>query len=388
VIPARGGSKGVPLKNLQAVAGRSLVARAVAAVRSAPSVDLVVVSTDHPDIAAEARRAGAQVVDRPAELSGDEATSESAVLHALDVLADSGFSPDVTVLVQATSPFIDGAALERAVRRVLSDEDDTVLAAAPTHVFTWRVDRGRAVAVGHDAAHRPRRQDREPLYAETGAFYVMRTAGLRAGGHRFFGRTGIEVVDERTALEVDTPDDLELARALGSSETAAAPGALEPLDVDALVTDFDGVHTDDRAHVDQDGRESVVVSRGDGLGVARLRRSGVPVLILSTETNGVVSRRAEKLGVECVQALRDKASALRQWADFHGIDLERIAYVGNDVNDLPALAIVGWPVAVADARPEVRAAARLVLDHAGGAGAVREVCDRILAARGTQDVPG
>lgn len=387
MIPARGGSKGVPLKNLQAVAGRSLVARAVDAARSAGAVDLVVVSTDHPGIAAEARRAGADVVDRPADLSGDEASSESAVLHALDVLAARGAAPEVTVLVQATSPFIDGAALDRAVRRVLSDEADSVLSAAPTHVFTWRLDDGRAVAVGHDAAHRPRRQDREPLYAETGAFYVMRTSGLRAAGHRFFGRTAIEVVDERTALEVDTVDDLTLARALGGDEHAAAPGTLVGLDVDALVTDFDGVHTDDRAHVDQDGHESVVVHRGDGLGVARLRRAGVPVLILSTETNGVVSRRAEKLGVECIQASADKAAALRAWAAERGVALERVAYVGNDVNDLPALALVGWPVAVADARPEVRAAARLVLDHDGGAGAVREVCDLILAARAAQDVP-
>jgi len=387
VIPARGGSKGVPLKNLQAVAGRSLVARAVDAARSAGAVDLVVVSTDHPGIAAEARRAGADVVDRPADLSGDEASSESAVLHALDVLAARGAAPEVTVLVQATSPFIDGAALDRAVRRVLSDEADSVLSAAPTHVFTWRLDDGRAVAVGHDAAHRPRRQDREPLYAETGAFYVMRTSGLRAAGHRFFGRTAIEVVDERTALEVDTVDDLTLARALGGDEHAAAPGTHVGLDVDALVTDFDGVHTDDRAHVDQDGHESVVVHRGDGLGVARLRRAGVPVLILSTETNGVVSRRAEKLGVECIQASADKAAALRAWAAERGVALERVAYVGNDVNDLPALALVGWPVAVADARPEVRAAARLVLDHDGGAGAVREVCDLILAARAAQDVP-
>ena len=387
VIPARGGSKGVPLKNLQAVGGRSLVARAVEA--CLPAVDLVVVSTDHEQIAAEARAAGARVVERPAALSGDTATSESAVLHALDALLPEGVDPQVTVLVQATSPFIDATALANAVRRVLDDEDDSVLAAAPTHVFTWRVDDGRAVAVGHDAAHRPRRQDREPLYAETGAFYAMRTSGLRAGGHRFFGRTGIEVVDEATAVEIDTPADLAVARTLADEHAAAQrPGSTDgdatdgdAIDVDALVTDFDGVHTDDAAHVDAAGNESVRVLRGDGLGVARLRRAGVPVLILSTETDGVVSARARKLRVECLQAVEDKASALRAWMAERGLDPARVAYVGNDVNDLPALALVGWPVAVADARPEVLAAARVVLRSAGGHGAVREVTDRVLAAR-------
>lgn len=398
VIPARGGSKGVPLKNLQPVGGRSLVARAVEA--CLPAVDLVVVSTDHEQIAAEARAAGARVVERPAALSGDTATSESAVLHALDTLLPEGVDPQVTVLVQATSPFIDATALANAVRRVLDDEDDSVLAAAPTHVFTWRVEDGRAVAVGHDAAHRPRRQDREPLYAETGAFYAMRTSGLRAGGHRFFGRTGIEVVDEATAVEIDTPADLAVARTLADehaeARTDGAGGTgtlgldeaidLDAIDVDALVTDFDGVHTDDAAHVDAAGNESVRVLRGDGLGVARLRRAGVPVLILSTETDGVVSARARKLRVECLQAVEDKASALRAWMAERGLDPARVAYVGNDVNDLPALALVGWPVAVADARPEVLAAARVVLRSAGGHGAVREVADRVLAAR-TDDGP-
>ena len=147
------------------------------------------------------------------------------------------------------------------------------------------------------------------------------------------------------------------------------------------MTDFDGVHTDDAAHVDAAGNESVRVLRGDGLGVARLRRAGVPVLILSTETDGVVSARARKLRVECLQAVEDKASALRAWMAERGLDPARVAYVGNDVNDLPALALVGWPVAVADARPEVLAAARVVLRSAGGHGAVREVTDRVLAAR-------
>ncbi len=321
------------------------------------------------------------------------------MLHALDALLPEGVDPQVTVLVQATSPFIDATALANAVRRVLDDEDDSVLAAAPTHVFTWRVDDGRAVAVGHDAAHRPRRQDREPLYAETGAFYAMRTSGLRAGGHRFFGRTGIEVVDEATAVEIDTPADLAVARTLADEHAAAQrPGSTDgdatdgdatdrdaidgdAIDVDALVTDFDGVHTDDAAHVDAAGNESVRVLRGDGLGVARLRRAGVPVLILSTETDGVVSARARKLRVECLQAVEDKASALRAWMAERGLDPARVAYVGNDVNDLPALALVGWPVAVADARPEVLAAARVVLRSAGGHGAVREVTDRVLAAR-------
>jgi len=105
------------------------------------------------------------------------------------------------------------------------------------------------------------------------------------------------------------------------------------------------------------------------------------MLILSTEQNAVVRARAEKLRVDVVHGVEDKASVLREWALESGVDLADIAYLGNDVNDLPAMALVGWPIAVADAHAEVLAAARVVLTRRGGDGAVRELADRILAAR-------
>ncbi|RBP68232.1 N-acylneuraminate cytidylyltransferase [Brevibacterium sanguinis] len=370
IIPARGGSKGIPLKNLQKVAGVSLLARAVHAARATPSIDRVIVSTDHPDIAAEAVRAGAEVSHRPADLAGDSATSESALIHTLGGL-DEWF--DTTVFLQCTSPFIDSASIDSAVRRVASGGADVVFSAVEDHSFLWRLDDdGHAVAVGHEASFRPRRQDRAKHFNETGAFYVMRTDGLLEHGHRFFGRIAIEEVPAEHAREIDDMSDLTLVRALASTQETA-----EIIDVDALVTDFDGVHTDDGAYVDEDGNEQVRVHRGDGMGVSRLVRAGVPVMILSKERNPVVTRRAEKLHVDVTQGVDDKARVLRAWIEGNGLDPARVAYVGNDINDLEAFDVVGWPIAVADAHPKVRAAARVVLDRSGGRGAVREVCDLI-----------
>src|SRR5690606_803746 len=189
-------------------------------------------------------------------------------------------------------------------------------------------------------------------YRETGAFYVMRADGFTEHGHRFFGRVAVQPVPARHAIEVDTPEDLEMVRAL-------APFVDEPtpIDVDAVVTDFDGVHTDDRAFVDQDGREVVAVSRSDGMGVALLKRSGVRVLVLSAERNPVVAARARKLGVPVLQGLAAKHTALRDWIRIEGLDPARVAYVGNDLGDLDCMAMVGWPVALPDAHPRVRAAA-------------------------------
>jgi YrbI family 3-deoxy-D-manno-octulosonate 8-phosphate phosphatase len=375
VIPARGGSKGVPGKNVAPVGGVPLVARAVAAALAAGILD-VRVSTDDAAVAAAARAAGAGVIDRPAELAGDTATSESALLHALDVLAAEGLEPEVLVFLQATSPFIESAPLARAVRRVLDDEADSVLAAYETYAFLWRRDGSIATGVNHDASFRPRRQDREPHFQETGAFYVLRTSGFREAGFRFFGRTAVQEVAADRAVEIDDAHELELARTL-------APGfddAARSIPVDALVTDFDGVHTDDAALVDEDGTESVRVSRADGMGVERLLAAGVAFLIISKERNGVVAARAAKLRVPVLQAVDDKAAALTRWLREQQLDPARCAYVGNDVNDLSAMALVGWPIAVADAHPAVRRAARVVLRKRGGHGAVREAAELVLAS--------
>ena len=177
IIPARGGSQGLPGKNLARVGGVPLVARAVRAALAAERIGRVVVTTDEPRSPRPPERAGAEIVDRPAEIAGSEASSESALLHALDALdAAAGFEARpsvaprpaasanaVTVFIQATSPFIDPADLDAAIARVEAGERDVVFSAAPTHVFLWRGDEGArgAVGVNHDAAHRQRRQDRQ-----------------------------------------------------------------------------------------------------------------------------------------------------------------------------------------------------------------------------------
>ena len=372
VIPVRGGSKGVPGKNLRRIAGRSLTARAVDAALAADLIDRVIVSTDSTAIALEARAAGAEVVIRPDDISGDAASSEAALLYTLGQLSPAA---DILVFIQATSPFIDSPDLDAAVRRVRDGNEDVVFAATETYAFLWRPTADGAVGVNHDKAVRPRRQDRDAHFQETGAFYVMRAAGFVAAGHRFFGRVGIAEVDYARSLEIDTARELEIAELI--APLFAQPTALA---IDALVMDFDGVHTDDRVTIDANGVESVTASRSDGMGVEFLRNAGLPMLILSREKNPVVSARGAKLRVEVRQGVDDKAAALAEWADARGLDLRRVAYLGNDVNDLAAMGLVGWPIAVADAHREVAAVSRIVLTHRGGHGAIRELAELILSS--------
>ncbi|GLY27332.1 acylneuraminate cytidylyltransferase [Kineosporia sp. NBRC 101731] len=381
VIPARGGSQGVPLKNLEPVGGRSLLMRAVTACRKSELIDEVVVSSDHAGIQEEARRAGATVVVRPATLSGNTASSESAVLHAITEIQGDGEAPEVTVLVQCTSPFMDPEDLDAAVGRVLAGEADCAFSAVESHAFLWKYGPDGLIGINHDPSFRPRRQDRDTEFRETGAFYAMRTDGLRRHGRRFFGTLVAQRVSDDHAMEIDTPDDLHIARLRAAVlEEQERIDGLPVIDVDTLVMDFDGVHTDDRLFLTEEGTESVRVSREDGMGIKLARQAGLKMLILSTEVNPVVAARGRKLQIPVIHGQSDKAQALKEWIAAEGLDPERIAYVGNDVNDLGCLRMVGWPIAVANAHQEVMDLARLTLTKSGGSGAVREVCELVISA--------
>jgi len=147
-----------------------------------------------------------------------------------------------------------------------------------------------------------------------------------------------------------------------------------------IVFDFDGVFTDNAVWVLEDGRELVRCWRGDGLGLAELRKLGIGLLILSTERNPVVSARARKLQTECVQDCSDKLTALREILQARALAPSAVAYVGNDINDADCLRFVGVPVVVADAHEDILPLARFRTCRAGGQGAVREVADWFRAA--------
>jgi YrbI family 3-deoxy-D-manno-octulosonate 8-phosphate phosphatase len=155
--------------------------------------------------------------------------------------------------------------------------------------------------------------------------------------------------------------------------------------VSLVVFDFDGVMTDNHVWVDQSGAEAVRCHRGDGLGISRLKKAGFEVMVLSTEANPVVSARCRKLKIEAIQDCEDKLAALQQLARGRSLSPGQIAYVGNDLNDVACLQWVGWPIAVADAPPEVRALAKWVTRLPGGRGAVREVADRLVFLRDDGD---
>jgi N-acylneuraminate cytidylyltransferase len=382
IIPARGGSKGIPQKNVIPIQGRPLLVHTIEDASGSPSISRVIVSTDDREIGAIAAGSGAEVVWRPAAISSDRSSSEAALLHVLDHLRDTeGLEPELVVFLQATSPIRGKDDIEEAIATLRRDRADSLFSARAIHGFVWRLAPDRLEPINYDPLRRPMRQDLgESILEENGSIYVFRPAILRAHGSRLGGRIAVYLQGPCESLQVDEPADLEAIRRLmdARSTRRGDPGLAR---VRLLVLDFDGVMTDDRVLVSQDGAEAVFCKRSDGWGLQRLREGGVGVLVLSAETNPVVQARCRKLGVECVQGIKDKEETLRALAVRHGLGPAEVAYVGNDVNDAGCLRWAGVPIVVADAAPEIRPLARLVTRLPGGAGAVREVADWILAAR-------
>ena len=142
-----------------------------------------------------------------------------------------------------------------------------------------------------------------------------------------------------------------------------------------IVYDFDGVMTDNKVYVDQFGKESVQVNRGDGLGVSEIKRLGIKQIILSTEKNSVVSSRAKKLQIECLQGVDNKQIVLTDYCSQNKIQIETVAFVGNDINDKDAMGIAGYSFCPSDAHRSIKEISQHILVSKGGEGVSREILD-------------
>lgn len=379
IIPARGGSKGIPRKNLRPIAGIPLIAHTILAAKGS-KLQRVFVSTDDSEIATVARHWGAEVVMRPSDISGDTSSSEAALIH---VLEQEG-RPEWTVFLQCTSPLTKSIDIDRALEMVKKEGADSLVTVAPFLHFLWEPKapgKTEFSPIRHEISRRPMRQERlGKEFLESGNFYVMKTEGLLKAKSRFFGKIVAHELPKESCFEIDDPMDLEVAEVLvrNARKDNGVIALLE--NADALVLDFDGVMTPNTVVVGEDGKEAVICSRGDGMGITLLKqKTDLKILCLSKEKNPVVSKRCQKLGIECLQGIDEKEGTLVSWGKEHGIALEKMVYVGNDTNDLDCLKRVGLPVAVRDSHPAVIPFARLLLQNQGGQGAVREICDLLIA---------
>lgn len=216
IIPARGGSKGIPRKNLIEICGKPLLAWSILQAREATSIDSVWVTSDDDEILSVAEAHGARPIRRPPEISGDTASSEAAWLHALDEIEAHGNRVELVVAMQATSPLREASDLDGGVRALREENYDSLLSVGEIEdFFMWRLGNdGLADSVNYDYRNRKRRQMIEKRYLENGSFYVFRPDILRREQNRLGGRIGMFVMSRYKMFQIDNPEDLDLCAAL------------------------------------------------------------------------------------------------------------------------------------------------------------------------------
>jgi len=395
IIPARGGSKGIPRKNIRSFAGYPLVAYSIAASLQAKTVSRTIVSTEDEEIAKISRQFGAEVpFQRPAELAQDNSTDLPVFVHALQWLDEhEGFKPDIVVHLRPTSPIRPVDCVDNAVRILLDHpEVDCVRGVVPAGqnpYKMWRIEPGSGRMVpllgvpGLDEPYNAPRQVLPAVYWQTGHIDAIRSSTILGKGSMTGDIIFPITIDPRFTVDLDTPSDWAKAEWLVTNGRLdfVTPGKSPrpmPKRIELLVMDFDGVLTDNRVWTDPDGREMVASNRSDSYGLGLLRTSGIESVVISKETNPVVSTRCKKIGIPVLQGIDDKEAALRGLLEKRGIDPACVVYIGTDINDLTCFHLVGWAVTVPDAMPEAIRQADYVLSHNGGHGAVRELCDLIL----------
>lgn len=379
IIPARGGSKGILQKNIVPVAGKPLIVHTLGAYSSLLGSENVYVSTDDENIKETTLGYGASVIDRPKQLAGDKVSSEEALLHALDYLEKENKVPDFFIFAQCTSPLIEQDDIQKAIKLFIENKADVVFSAVGDHSFLWEVNIERnAVSTNHDSSKRLMRQDLNPSYRETGAFYIIDTKGFLENKHRFFGKTMLYEIDKVKSLDIDDYVDLEYAGYLLNQRKIKDLIVKMPKNIDAVVWDFDGVFTDNKVIVSEDKKESVSCNRSDGLAVEMLKKHNIFTAIISKEQNKVVKARADKLKLDCFFGIDKKLECLKNLLKIKNLKAENVLYVGNDLNDIECIEYVGCGVCVADGFAEVKDKADIILSNKGGEGAVRELTDLII----------
>lgn len=395
LIPARGGSKGIPRKNIKDLGDHPLIAYSIASGLSSKLVTRTIVTTDDEEIARIARDYGAEVPFlRPEEIARDDTRDLPVFQHVLAWLKENEeYQPDVVVQLRPTSPFRSPELVDEAIQILLDNpQANSVRGIVPSKqnpYKMWQVQDDGQMAPLLDTefieAYNMPRQELPATFWQTGHIDAIRTQTIlndSMSGEIVYACQ----IDPWFSVDLDSLLDWEYAEsrleALGN-DIVSPPGYSFsiPENISLLVLDFDGVLTDDRVYVNQDGEETVAAHRGDGMGIARLKKAGVEVIILSKEKNPVVKARGNKLNVPVYQGIDDKDKKLSEIIKDKGLSAEKVVYVGNDVNDLPCFPLVGLAVAVADALPVVKDQAGLVLSKNGGYGAVREICDLITETK-------
>lgn len=374
-IPVRGGSKSIPLKNIQQMNGKPLVYWGIKAANECDAIDKIYVSTDSLEIKKVVENINFEkvmVIGRSEETADDTASTESAML---EFAAQYDF--ENIVLIQATSPLLKVDDLRRGFQTFESKGTDSVLSVVRQKRFIWKEMENETVkAINYNIFNRPRRQEFSGYLVENGAFYITSREALLRSKNRISGCIKAVEMNEETYFEIDESKDWIIVEQLMKN---GADIKKDFSHVKMFLTDCDGCLTDGGMYYTEKGDEIKKFNTKDGMGFKLLKERGILTGVITGESVELNRRRVEKLHLDYYEpGCIDKFKKICEICDNNNIVLDDVVYVGDDINDLEAIEKVGFGCSVANGAELAKKAAKYVTRSNGGNGAIREIIDLIL----------
>lgn len=383
-IPVRGGSKSIPLKNIKKICGKPLVYWTIKAACDCAYIDKVYVATDSEIIKEtvvdfstkeEIMNEKVELIGRSKESATDTASTEFAMLEFA-----SKYIFDNIVLIQATSPLLTGSDIDRGFGIFQEDDTDSVLSVVKQKRFQWNIDeQGYAYSVNYDVYNRPRRQEFDGYYVENGAFYITSRDRLLTSQNRVSGNIRIVEMNEDSFFEIDELSDWIIVEALMKKKDIKKKK--EVPEIKMFLTDCDGCLTDGGMYYSEHGDELKKFNTRDGMAFTMLKQKGIITGIITGEAVELNRRRAAKLQTDILKmGCKDKVAAILELCEQYHVQPQNVAYVGDDVNDLEAVKLVGFSCCPADAVSQIKEASTYVANAVGGSGVIREIANLIVGS--------
>ena len=375
-IPVRGGSKSIPLKNIKMICGKPLVYWTIKAACECNYINKVYVATDNSIIAntinsfkVECRDFidKLEVIGRSEESATDTASTEFAMLE----FAEKYYFDNI-VLIQATSPLLSSGDLTNGFKIFANDDVDSVISVVRQKRFNWQVKNdGFVCPTNYNIYRRPRRQEFDGYFVENGAFYISSKKALLESKNRISGNIKAVEMCEESFWEIDEPSDwLIIEQLLKKKNTKSFS------DIKMVLTDCDGCLTDGGMYYSENDDEIKKFNTRDGMAFQILKEHNIFTGIITGENVSLVQRRADKMKLDIlILGCKNKAAKIKEIANKYNISLKNILYIGDDVNDIEALNIVGVSCCPNDAVDKVRSMVDYISPCNGGHGVIRNIVD-------------
>ncbi|MHA1284220.1 MAG: cytidylyltransferase domain-containing protein [Promethearchaeota archaeon] len=375
LIPARGGSKGIPKKNIKKLYNKPLIAYSIEQSLNSKIICETYVSTEDNSIKEISSQYGAKVIERPFVLATDTASTESVMIHAAEYL---NYDFDYMVLLQPTSPLRFSWQIDEAIELLLDNSADSLLSVCENNSFLWDP---RGYPINYDFKNRPRRQDKIWELRENGSIYITKKEILLKEKNRLGGKIVFYKMPEWMSFEIDNFFDFQLIEWIIKTKFIKENKNLKKLikKIKLFICDVDGVFTNGSVYLDSNGNEILKFSRIDGKGIELLKEKGIPIAIISSENSEIIKLRMRKLKINDIfVGEKEKFKIYTYLKEKYSLKDEEICYLGDDIQDLEIIRVVGLSCCPDNAQEIIKENCVYVSPFKGGKGFVRDVCNLIL----------